>query len=46
MLNDLTLKSAEEKDLSEIIQLFMEDEFGSMRECLLDSVLPSYREAF
>ena len=46
MLNDLILKSAKEKDLPEIIQLFMGDEFGATRECLSDPVLPSYREAF
>jgi ribosomal protein S18 acetylase RimI-like enzyme len=46
MLNDLTLRSAEEKNLPEIIQLFMEDEFGSTRECLSDPVLASYRDAF
>ncbi|MBX9786097.1 MAG: GNAT family N-acetyltransferase [Alphaproteobacteria bacterium] len=43
---ELTLRSAEEKDLPEIIRLLIEDDLGVMREHFSDSLLPSYCEAF
>ena len=45
-VNEFTLKSAEEKDLSEIIRLLIEDELGATREHFSAPVLPSYLEAF
>jgi len=45
-VNDFTLKSAEKKDLPEIIRLLIEDELGATREHFSDPLLPSYREAF
>ncbi len=45
-VNDFILKPAEEKDLSEIIGLFIEDELGATREHFSDPVLSSYLEAF
>ncbi|MCI5057749.1 MAG: GNAT family N-acetyltransferase [Flavobacteriales bacterium] len=45
-VNNFTLRSAEEKDLSEIIRLLIEDDLGTTREHFSDPLLPSYREAF
>lgn len=41
-----TLKSAEEKDLPEIVRLLIEDDLGAARERFSDPLLPSYRETF
>ncbi|MDI9638527.1 GNAT family N-acetyltransferase [Kamptonema cortianum] len=45
-VDKFTLRSAEEKDLSEIIRLFFEDNLGAMREHFSDPLLPSYLKAF
>lgn len=46
MMNDLTLRPAEEKDLSGIIRLFVEDELGATRELITDPLQQSYHLAF
>jgi ribosomal protein S18 acetylase RimI-like enzyme len=46
MLQNLSLRFAEEKDLPEIVRLLIEDELGATRECLSDPLLPSYRNIF
>lgn len=46
MLDKLILRSAEEKDLSHIIGLFVADEFGATREVLTDPLPQSYHLAF
>ncbi|MBA3813966.1 MAG: GNAT family N-acetyltransferase [Alphaproteobacteria bacterium] len=46
MLNNLTLRPAEEKDLPDIIRLFIEDELGASREVLSNPISPSYQQAF
>lgn len=46
MLPNLILRLAEEKDLPKIVQILIEDELGSTRECLSDPLLPSYRQIF
>lgn len=46
MLNHLILRPAEEKDLSEIIRLFVADDLGAGREILSDPILHSYTLAF
>lgn len=45
-VSDFTLRSAEEKDLPEIVRLLIEDELGATREYFSDPLLPSYHEAF
>lgn len=45
-VRDFTLRSAEEKDLPEIVRLLIEDELGATREHFSDPLLPRYREAF
>jgi ribosomal protein S18 acetylase RimI-like enzyme len=46
MTHNLTLRSAEEKDLPAIISLFIEDELGVTREKLADPLPQSYFDAF
>jgi len=46
MRKNLSLRSAEENDLPQIVALFMEDELGAMRESLSDPLLPSYHKVF
>lgn len=45
-VGEFTLRSAEEKDLSEIIRLLIEDDLGATREHFSDPLLPSYLKAF
>lgn len=46
IMDHLTLRPAEEKDLSAIIRLFMEDELGATRETLSVPLSQSYLTAF
>ncbi len=46
MLNDLSARLAEEKDLSEIVRLLIKDELGATRETLADPLLSSYGHIF
>jgi len=46
MLDNLTLRSAEKRDLPHIIGLFVADELGSTREALTDPLPQSYHVAF
>ncbi|MBY0500742.1 MAG: GNAT family N-acetyltransferase [Alphaproteobacteria bacterium] len=46
MLTNLSLRYAEEKDLFNIIGLFMEDKFGALREELSEPLLPNYQQIF
>ena len=46
MLQNLSLRFAEEKDLPDMVRILIEDELGATRECLSDPLLPSYRNIF
>jgi len=46
MLQNLSLRFAEEKDLPDIVRMFMEDELGATRESLSDPLMPNYQTIF